>query len=291
MTVYPARQIKKRERATAEEMANRKGAIYNALVRVGRRASVRHVFYLMAVEGIVEKSQKGYNKIVYALGRMRKDGDIPYHWIVDNTRWMMKSASFDSTEEFIQNCVKTYRKSLWSDAEVTVEVWCESDSIAGVLIDITDEWDVPLMATKGFSSLSFTHAAAESLSAVGRPAFIYYFGDYDPSGKHIAKDTEKKLRKHATVDIHFEQLGVLPWQIDEWNLPGKPPKNGDSRAKNFKGECVEVEAIPPNTLKGICKEAIMRHLDQDRVDRLRVIEGLEREQFRKVTAFFSGGVS
>ena len=35
---------------------------------------------------------------------------------------------------------------------------------------------------KGFSSLTFLHEAAETIEAQGKPAFIYYFGDWDGAG-------------------------------------------------------------------------------------------------------------
>ena len=36
---------------------------------------------------------------------------------------------------------------------VYVEVWCEKDALAGVLMEETEVYDVPLMVAKGYSSI------------------------------------------------------------------------------------------------------------------------------------------
>lgn len=38
------------------------------------------------------------------------------------------------------------------------------------------------------------HSAAETLRAAGKPCYIYYFGDLDPSGWDISENLEAKLR-------------------------------------------------------------------------------------------------
>ena len=65
---------------------------------------------------------------------------------------------------------------------VYVEVWCEKDALAGVLMEETEVYDVPLMVARGYSSISFLHSAAMAIKAIGKPAYIFHFGDLDPSG-------------------------------------------------------------------------------------------------------------
>ncbi len=61
------------------------------------------------------------------------------------------------------------------------------------MYDVTAEFDVPLMVSRGYSSLSYLHGAAMQISYINKPTYIYYFGDYDPSGRDIPRDIEKKL--------------------------------------------------------------------------------------------------
>jgi len=53
---------------------------------------------------------------------------------------------------------------------------------------------------------------------------------------------------------------VTPEQITEWNLPSRPTKATDTRAKGFKGDSVELDAIPACGCEACCM-AIERHID------------------------------
>ena len=76
---------------------------------------------------------------------------------------------------------------------------------------------------------------------------MYHVGDSDPSGEDAAQKIEDGLAESAPdADITFKRLAVLPWQIEAWNLPTRPTKQSDSRAKRFGDrESVELAAIPP----------------------------------------------
>jgi hypothetical protein len=63
------------------------------------------------------------------------------------------------------------------------------------------------MVPRGFSSLSYLYEATEVIKAQNKPAFLYYFGDHDPSGVHI----ERNLRELAPkAEIYFERVAVRP---------------------------------------------------------------------------------
>ena len=47
------------------------------------------------------------------------------------------------------------------------------------------------------------------ISHLDKPAFIYHFGDFDPSGVNAAETIERDLRELAPgVEIHFERVAV-----------------------------------------------------------------------------------
>jgi hypothetical protein len=208
---------------------------------------------------------------------MRRAGEIPFDWIADNTRWMRKPATYSSLSSMLNRTAELYRRSLWGNSDVYVEIWLEKDALAGVLIDVTAEWDVPLMVTRGYASLSYLHGAAEAIQARNKRAYLYYFGDFDPSGVDITRAVEEGIREFAPdADIEFERVAVTEEQIVSMNLPTRPTKATDSRSKNFEGESVEVDAIPPDTLRDLVRDAIEQHVDQDEFERLQVIEQQER---------------
>jgi hypothetical protein len=82
------------------------------------------------------------------------------------------------------------------------------------------------------------------------------------------------------AEIHFQRLAVTPEQIRNWNLPTRPTKKTDSRAKGFGDLSVELDAIPPHRLRALVQEAIERHLPPGQYKVLRVAEESERRLIR-----------
>jgi hypothetical protein len=159
----------------------------------------------LTVRGVINKAEAEYQQtVIRLLVDMRETGEIPFEWIADNTRWMRKPATFVGLEACLNNTANFYRRDLWAAMPVYCEVWCEKDALAGVLMEETEAYDVPLMVAKGYASISFLHSAADAIAAKDKPAYIYHFGDLDPSGVDAARDIEAKLRRYApSAEIHF----------------------------------------------------------------------------------------
>ena len=286
---YVASDIK-RFRRTKAEIASIRDAIFD-LLSEDNPQTVRQVFYALTVRGVIKKAEIEYQRtVIRLLVEMREAGDIPFHWIADNTRWMRKPATFVGLDSCLKNTARFYRRDLWEAMPVYVEVWCEKDALAGVLMEETETYDVPLMVAKGYASISFLHSAAEAIEAKEKPAFIYHFGDLDPSGVDAARDIEAKLRRYAPgAEIHFERIAVTREQVVEWDLPTRPTKQTDTRAKKFNnGESVELDAIPANKLRSLVKTCIEKHVDPDQLKVLRAAEESERETLAKWARIVGG---
>jgi hypothetical protein len=270
----------KRFRITKVGLAERREKLV-AIVESAQPATVRQIFYLASVRGIITKDESGYDRIQGDLLAMRREGRLPYGWIVDHTRWQRRPVTFDSIEEALDDTAATYRKALWRDASSYVEIWLEKDALSGVVTPITKKFDVPLMVARGYSSETFLHSSGTYMAAVGKPCFVYHFGDFDPSGQDAARAIEKGLRQHAqSAEIHFERIAVTPGQIAEWNLPSRPTKQSDCRAKKFGPVSVELDAINPNKLRELVEEAVTRHLPPDQYAILIEAEKSERTLFQ-----------
>ena len=241
--------------------------------------TVRQVFYALTVRGVIKKAEIEYQRtVIRLLVDMREADEIPFSWIADNTRWQRKPATFVGLDACLNSTAKFYRRDLWAAMPVYVEVWCEKDALAGVLLEETSPYDVPLMVAKGYASISFLYGAAKAIEDKGKPAFIYHFGDLDPSGVDAARDIEAKLRRYAPgAEIHFERPAVTREQVEEWNLPTRPTKMTDTRAKKFVGSSVELDAIPAAKLRQLVRQCIERHVNKQQLELLRIAETSERE--------------
>ncbi|MBZ5623506.1 MAG: hypothetical protein LAQ69_33010 [Acidobacteriia bacterium] len=260
-----------------------RGAIY-AVLAADNPMTVRQVFYQLVGRAAIEKTEAEYKQTIgRLLTEMRRAGEIPFDWIADNTRWMRKPRTYDSLRNMLELTKDTYRRALWNDQPVYVEIWLEKDALSGVVYKETHQWDVPLMVTRGYPSVSYLHAAAETIGATGKPAYLYYFGDHDPSGRDITRATEAGLREFAPdADISFERVAVTETQIALLRLPTRPTKSADSRSKSFSGESVEVDAIPPELLRHLVRGCIERHLDEDRLRLTELVEAAERETLARI---------
>lgn len=270
------------------------------IVERGEPMTVRQVFYRAVRAGLLDKTETEYNQTV---GRILKDlrllsltcphpdgcGCIPFDWIADNTRWMRKPKTWDSVEDALRKTAKFYRRQLWADQDVYVEIWLEKEALASVIYQITGEFDVPLMVTRGYPSLSFVFEAAEAIANVDKETFIYYLGDHDPSGVDIPRNVEARLREFAPdADITFERLAVTPEQIEWYGLVTRPTKKTDTRSKSFDGESVEVDAIDPDDLRQLVRDAIEFHIDPDALAVTKAAEDSEREILERIAATAGG---
>lgn len=266
-----------RHRRTKADVAALRDLLYEVLER-DHPMTVRQAFYRLVGLGAIGKTETEYKATVCRLlTEMRRAGALPFGWIADNTRWMRKPRTFANLEEALRSTAQTYRRAVWDAQAAYVEIWLEKDALAGVLLDVTTPWDVPLMVTRGYPSLSFLYEAAEQIREVKKPAYLYYFGDHDPSGVHIPRKIEQDLRTFApSSTIHFRRVAVTPDQIDAWGLPTRPTKQTDTRARGFEGESVEVDAIEPGRLRDLVTASIERHVDERALARMRAVEREER---------------
>ena len=98
--VYQASPIR-RTRATKAEVEARREALLD-IIEAGRPMTVRQVFYQATVRGLVEKAEIGYSKVQTDLTIMRRAGELPYHWLADNTRWQRKPRTFNRVEQALR---------------------------------------------------------------------------------------------------------------------------------------------------------------------------------------------
>jgi hypothetical protein len=265
-------------RRTRAEMRIIRGAIFETL-KHRHPQTVRQLFYQLVSQGVVPKTEESYKTVVRLCGEMRENDDLSWSWLTDSSRWMRKPRSYSSLAEAVEWTAKTYRRALWDDQDAYVEVWSEKEALAGVLYEETQLYDVPLMIVKGFPSKDFVHGAAEAITDRGKPFFLYYVGDLDPSGLKIWKVIQDSLRRYAPeADMYFERLAVTREQVRTYSLQTRPTKlEGNPHAKHFEGESVEVDALPVEVLQQLVRDAIERHIDQRQLEITKAVEASERD--------------
>jgi hypothetical protein len=241
-----------------------------------------------AVDGVSPdaKEERQYQGTVIRLvGEMRLDGTLPWEWIADITRRIRQPLTYSSPSEALIALSERYKRSIWDAQDCLVIILCEKDAMLGVLEQETRPYQVPLVITRGFPSLSLLHDLAELIEGLDKPVYIYYFGDLDPSGVWIDRSVEERLNELApAADLTFERIAVLPEQIEELGLPTRPTKNHpkNTHARDFDGDSVELDAIPAATLRAMVRECIVQHIDQAALDEIREAEEADQEKLFQI---------
>ena len=249
--------------------------------------TVRGLYYQAEVAGIpgIDKTESGYTKTQVQVLKLRRAGRMAYNRIADATRYMRRPRTFDGWQDALESMARLYRKSLWAESEVEVEIWLEKSALAGVIQPVTFEYDVPLMTTGGYSSETFAFEAVDDLRGTGKTLVVYSLYDFDRSGKDAERSLQEKVERFGRelgVPVQFNALGLNIEQVKSLRLPTRPHKRNTpaDRAWPYDFAC-ELDAIPPDTLRKIVRYAIECHLSSSELEALKRIEAAERETLRR----------
>ena len=282
MSVKQASPLKKRNRATKAEMQER-AAFYIDYAKAHGPMTVRGLYYQAEVAGLpgIGKDENGYNKVQAHVLKLRREGKLPYDTIADATRYMRRPRTYDGWEAALKQTARFYRKSLWAESPVEVEIWVEKSALAGVIQPVTSEYDVPLMPTGGYTSETFAYEAVRAMQGCEQTLVIYALYDFDRSGADATKSLKEKVERFGEqfgVPVEFHILGLTNEQVQALNLPTREPKRTTTADKKWPYPfAAELDAIPPDTLRDMVRGAIERHLPRDELEKLKRIERLERD--------------
>lgn len=214
---------------------------------------------------LYEVLQRGRRARIFPMTAIRDDGAIK-----DETQWWEDG---DEWLAAIRSEAGKVRLDRQEGQPKRLILYCEAAGMVPQLARVADEYGIPVMSGGGFDSLTEKHRLAES----NDDTEVLHIGDFDPSGIHVfvslAEDVSA-FAKHYGRTIDFTRLAVTPDQIEELSLNTSPLKRTDhSHMLAFSGDVTcQAEAIPPDELARIVREAIEGRLDRDAYD-----AGLERE--------------
>ena len=297
MTVYPvygARTIK-RGRRTKAEIAELRETLYE-IVAENQPSTVRGVFYLAETAGLVPKDDTtGYRPVQRELLKMRREGLIPWGWITDGARSRFGHHRYGGLESYARQVAANYRRDYWHGSREYVELWIEKEALRGVIAPVVIErFGLDLYVTKGQPSVSYLYDAAEDIALDGRPTYVYVLHDWDPGGLRIFDRIKAELIGFVgdSAELHVRRLALTPFQIADLDLPTRPGKEKDPNmaeiARRFGNRCVELDAIPPKTLRGMVQAKLESHMDPDVLSRMKLAETEERRGLRNIQKLIGG---
>jgi hypothetical protein len=275
--------LKKRKgRGRAQTTLNIVTASYEILEAI-QPASVRAVCYQLFNRKFLKDMSKGETaKVSKILTRARENGEIPWDWIVDETREKERVSAWRDLRHFRETVVKAYRQNFWLHQPEIVEVWSEKGTVRGTLAPVLKEFGVSFSVKHGFDSSTSVHLAAEQTRDLDRPMIVLYVGDWDPSGLCMSNaDLPRRLREYG-ANIDLRRVCLTSADIGP-SLPSFPAheRSKDPRYKwftrEFGDECWELDAMNPNDLRDRVRNEIMGLIDRQAWDRCLKIEKDEKK--------------
>jgi hypothetical protein len=237
--------------------------------------SARFLFYELVQRGILSKGKKTRGRrpdqnMSDALTDLRERGDVPWEWIVDETRSLDDFRGASTLREWMFDVLPAARLDPWAgDAPL---ILTESRSLAGVLRALVRDYAVLIAPTNGQCG-GFLHTDIIPVLRIGQR--ILYLGDLDLSGGQIEHNTRHVLERESG-ELRWERLALTRAQVDQYDLP--VIKKRDRRYNDHRPhDAVETEALSQTIIVRIVSDRLEQLLPealatvQERAERERAV--------------------
>src|SRR5262249_31642723 len=247
--------------------------------------TLRQIFYRLVGAHGYEKTEQAYARLREHLVRARRPRLVPMEAIRDDGGTTITPNMWASAQEYL-DAVRDQAEDLMLDRtagqKTRLAVLCEA---APQLARETQPFGITVMSSGGFESVTEKHNFAVELARHDRPTEVLHIGDHDPSGVSMFAaylEGVEAFTRDLGGEATFTRLAVTPEQVREFNLPTAPPKPTDRRA--FSGETCQAEALAPDVLAGILRDAIEARIDRRAFERvLRRERAVRRELMEKLS--------
>jgi hypothetical protein len=287
VTEHSEPSLKKGGRGRAQRSLDLIEAMY-AAAEAAQPITGRGIGYKLFTAGLIPSMARSEMQRVYRLLKeAREQGDIPWEWIVDETRAMERTATWDDPAEYARCVARSYRRDFWNQQPVRCEVWSEKGTIRGVLGPVLDEFAVGFRVMHGFSSATVVHDIAED--GDDRDLIALYVGDFDPSGMNMSEhDLPTRLDEYDGDHVTVRRIALTRGQVS--GLPAFPAadKKKDTRYEwfiaNYGKRCWEIDAMDPNDLRACVRDTIVDLIEPVAWERCDHINRAEQKSLETIVA-------
>lgn len=198
------------------------------------KPSVRYLYYRATDEGILERGEGSYAKLVLRVRDLRKEGRISWEKIVDESREATVFSHFDNSEEspaeaMLGNieCV-AYNVSPWRNKDVIAELWVESKSAAGSLQNFCRQLQIDLVPLSGHTSWAYIYDQAKKIRERNKATHIICLSDWDQAGMVVSGQAKEKIDffmnfLRSSLSVTFDRVGMNEDMVEKYGLQTLPP--------------------------------------------------------------------
>lgn len=259
--------------------------------------TLRQIYYQLIAKQIIQprtgkEAESEYHKLSNLCVKGRDEGILPEEGFADNLRKADKPSAWLDLNGFMETVKRSYNKDKWQNQPKYLEIWTEKDALRSVLTEITYQYDVSLMVARGQLSRTAIYEASNRYRAKSdKKCYLYYCGDFDPSGLSIYNSIEERLNNFG-IDTKFERIALTQGQIEKYHLPSDPGKKSDPNYNKFvsihgSDMVVELDSLPPDVLRKIVEDCIIKNIDYELLGQ---VQEKERDEGIRLNKFIEKGI-
>ena len=251
-------------------------ATNNIISQYDFQLTVRQIFYRLVSISFIRNTINCYKLFDRMITRGRERGDIDPRSIIDRARNTIGGDyGYLSVEEYVRSKIseledtEQYTRRIWDDQPQYVELWVEKDALATLFSSVANGYRVITYPSRGYSSFTKVYEAINERFSIyrDRPITILHFADHDPSGINMTQDIQSRLERYGS-HARVKRIALTYDQVRQFKLEPMPTKLSDSRWKQYSlqygNQCWELDALPPNELQNMIRDAIKGHIDVSR---------------------------
>ena len=236
------------------------------------RPTLRQVFYRLVAALLIPNTEVTYKSLSRATVLAREQEIIDPLCFDDRVRTSSGGDyGYSNPDTFVQEQVselrespRTYTRLMWESQDVLPIIWLEKDALFTPVNSIAERYRIKTYAARGYSSFTAVYEAAQEIDGY-KPVKVLQLTDFDPSGEDMVRDLESRLTRYGATDFEIEKIALTHHQVADLGLPPMPAKTSDPRydrfAQSYGDNAVELDALPPDELERIVRDAIASLID------------------------------
>ena len=233
--------------------------------------TVRQLYYQLVSRAIIQNNISEYKRTASVVNDAKLAGLIDWDMLEDKERSFITRSRWTAPQSMLDACAKQYHQDMWDNQENRVFVVVEKRALVGVLEGTCRDYDVPLLAAKGYPSGSVLRSFGRDdlMIAIdrGQRPIVLHLGDHDPSGIDMTRDLENRINLFSENSVELIRIALNMEQIEQEKPPENPAKTTDSRFASYKRKygisSWELDALSPRYLARLLSSHISRFVDDE----------------------------
>jgi hypothetical protein len=234
------------------------------------KLSVRQLYYQLVARDVIPNTEASYKRIAGLINDGRLAGLIDWDIIEDRNRDIEMRTRWKSGAQIVRAAADSFHMDMWQNQYHRAFVIVEKAALAGVLETVCQQYDVPMLAARGYPSVSIVRELAlghfKPALLKGQEITVLHLGDHDPSGLDMTRDLTDRLGLFLPgLEVQIKRIALNMPQIELYRPPPNPAKVTDSRfasyTKEYGPESWELDALRPDYLRKLLEGEIKGIVD------------------------------